>query len=85
LPNKRSEYWDVIYDINKVLNIKIKTMTVFALLMLMLERKNINFDNDSIFYADKNIKSYREEVVEKIIGKKLEIKDLNLPQIDIVK
>lgn len=31
IPNKRTDYWNVVYDINKILNLKIKTISIPAL------------------------------------------------------
>lgn len=51
LPNKRSEYWNVIKDISHVLGIKIQSITVGILLVCMWNNKSIDFSRND-FYID---------------------------------
>lgn len=70
LPNKRSEYWRVINDINNVLNIQISSLSIGALLILLWNLKPIDICNHT-FYADyKNlqIRTYLEELLERKIN-----------------
>ena len=40
-PNKRSEFWEVLYDIEKVLGIQTRSLTVGALMMLLWNQRKI--------------------------------------------
>ena len=40
-PNKRSEFWEVLYDIEKVLGIQTRLLTVGALMMLLWNHRKI--------------------------------------------
>lgn len=51
LPNKRTDYWNVITDINSVLNIKIKTTSILALALYYWTETPLNLLNDD-FYLD---------------------------------
>ncbi len=48
LPNKRTDYWNVIYDINNILKIKIKTISILALAVYYWT--NISFNINDDFY-----------------------------------
>lgn len=68
LPNKRTDYWNVISDINKVLNIKLKTMTIGSLVYLMWNNKKINLND--LAYLDNsntNIKKKIEDIMNQNI------------------
>lgn len=84
LPNRRSEYWHIIQDISNVVNVKIGTLTIFALMLCIWNRKSLNL-NESIFYADKNTDSYRSQILEPLIGRVLNLGYSPKPQIDIAK
>lgn len=51
LPNKRTDFWNVLKDINNVLNIKIKTVPIMSLATLYWLGKELDFKNDK-FYLD---------------------------------
>ena len=51
LPNKRTDYWNVISDINTILGVKIKTISILALALYYWTDTPINFKDDS-FYLD---------------------------------
>lgn len=51
LPNKRTDYWNVITDINSVLNIKIKTLSILALAFYYWTETPLDLLNDD-FYLD---------------------------------
>ena len=53
LPNQRSEYWQLIADIKKVLDIKIGTLTIGALSILIWNRKKVVVKSAEEFYIDK--------------------------------
>jgi hypothetical protein len=63
LPNNRTDYWNVVKDINKVLSIKIKTCSLLALFLLYWSNEKIDFFDDS-FYLDSD--NNRLTIVEKI-------------------
>ncbi len=52
LPNKRSEYWRVIQDIANVLDIRIASITIGAMLQLLWTNHNLKVDCWTNFYAD---------------------------------
>ena len=85
LPNKRSEYWHIIYDIKKILGVKISTITIFSLMLLIWNKKYLDLENQDIFYVDKDTNSYKHSVLEKLIGRSLNITKSILPQIEVVK
>lgn len=83
LPNTRSEYWRVINDINNVLNIKISSLSIGALLILLWNLKSIDICSHS-FYADyKNlqIRTY----LENLLGRKINISEGYLSILEINK
>lgn len=49
LPNKRTDYWNVVTDVNKILGIKIKTISILALALHYWTNTPINFRNDDYF------------------------------------
>lgn len=51
LPNKRTDYWNVISDINDILGVKIKTISILALALYYWTDSSIDFLNDD-FYLD---------------------------------
>lgn len=55
LPNKRSEYWQVIQDISQVLKIRIGSITIGVLLIMMWENRKLNQNIWQKLYADASI------------------------------
>lgn len=49
LPNKRTDYWNVITDINSVLGIKIKTISILCLALYYWTNSVIDFTSDDFF------------------------------------
>lgn len=49
LPNKRTDYWNVVTDVNKILGIKIKTISILALALHYWTNTPINFRTDEYF------------------------------------
>ena len=84
LPNKRSEYWHIIKDVSDAYGIRIRTLTIFALLLLIWNRLPVTFAKD-MFYADVNIKSYRTHFLDKLLGRPLNLGPTPRPEIDIAK
>ena len=74
LPNRRSEYWNVIKDIKQVLNIKINSMTVGTLIILVWNRVKLPFNSNEIFYADSEQNSIKNKI-ESVLNRKLNIKE----------
>lgn len=70
LPNKRTDYWQVLKDIKNVIGLKISTITFGALLILMWNFKSV--DDFDRFYIDVDNSSIRKEI-EKIIGRRARI------------
>ena len=70
LPNKRTDYWQVVKDIKEVTGIKIRTLTIGALLLMLWNHVELqDFGN---FYIDVENTSIRKEL-ERIIGRKIQI------------
>ncbi len=62
LPNQRSEYWQVIADIKKVLNIRIATLTIGAMLIIAWKQKVLNLSTQQLPYGDDEKYSIRNDV-----------------------
>ena len=72
LPNKRTDYWQVIKDIRNVIKMPICTITFGALLILMWNIKEIKeFDS---FYMDVDHSSIRNDI-SKILGRSINISE----------
>ncbi len=54
-PNKRTDYWNVVNDINNVLGIKIKTISVMALLCNLWLKQEDFILNDNYFLHRDNL------------------------------
>lgn len=71
LPNKRQGYFQVIKDINRVLGLKIQTISVGGLLILLWNDINVEF-GEKLFYADFDNMSIRE-ALENLLKRKIYI------------
>lgn len=72
LPNKRTDYWQVVKDIKAVLDIKISTLTFGALLLFIWNGADVSdFDQ---FYVDVDCSSIRNKVEEEL-GRRIRIPD----------
>lgn len=49
LPNHRTDYWNVVSDINNILGIKIKTISILALALYYWTGTPLDFSNDDFF------------------------------------
>lgn len=85
LPNRRSEYWHIIQDIENVFGVQIGTVTIFALMLFNWNRWILDLSEAQVFFADRETDSYRTEVLEIIIGRALHLGTAPRPQIDIAK
>ena len=65
LPNKRSEFWQFINDIKKVLNISINTITISGLLLLSWTRQKLIFTKKNEYYID-NENTSLKKILESI-------------------
>jgi len=70
LPNKRTDYWQVVKDIKDVTGIKIQTITIGALLIMLWN--NLQMQDFLNFYIDVDNTSIRE-VLEEMIGRKVQL------------
>lgn len=70
LPNKRTDYWQVVQDINKITGIKINTITFGALLVLLWN--HVRLTDFSRFYIDIEDPSIREEI-RQLLGRDIRI------------
>lgn len=73
LPNKRTEYWELITDIEAVVKVKIATLPLSALLALVWSRSQLNLND---FYLGKYNTSART-AISKILGRSIKIPDKN--------
>lgn len=85
LPNRRSEYWSIVQDVKKTLGIPIGTVTVLGLMLMNWNRRRFNFSKGHTFYADRDTKSYRSEILEPYFGRKLNLSTRPLSEVDIAK
>lgn len=67
-PNKRQGYFQVIKDIKKVLNLKIQTISLGALLVLVWNGVQVNFISRE-FYVDFDNLSIREAIENRLMRK----------------
>lgn len=49
LPNKRTDYWNVITDVTSILGIKIKTISILALALHYWTKTPLNLQNDDYY------------------------------------
>lgn len=85
LPNWRSEYWRIIQDIRKVIGVKVGTVTVLALCLLVWRGRSMSDLPPDLFYVDVDTNSYREAVLEPLLGRKLRIGSAPRPFVEVVK
>ena len=72
LPNRRSEYWQVIRDIKQVLDLQINSLTIGMLVVLIWNRISISFDSPEMLYVDSDLYTLRDKF-ERILGRELNI------------
>jgi Fe-S-cluster-containing hydrogenase component 2 len=72
LPNKRTDYWNVVKDIRKIVDVQIGTISIGALLILLWNRKLIVLAPKNQFYTDVDSYSIRK-VLEEIIERKINL------------
>lgn len=53
LPNKRSDYWNVIDDISKITNIKIKSLSLISLALLYWTNNDLDIKSDYFYISNK--------------------------------
>ena len=85
LPNRRSEYWHIIQDINNVLNVKVGTLTILTLMMANWFHISLDVSNCETFYIDRDVDSYRKKILEPFIGRIVNLESATHPQVDVVK
>jgi hypothetical protein len=71
-PNLRSEYWQVIKDIKDVLNVKIGSITIGALIIIVWSRASIAIETGEELYIDADSPSLRPKL-GRILGRGLKI------------
>jgi len=52
LPNKRSDYWNVIEDIFKITGIKIETLTLLSLAVIFWTNHHLDFESGTFFLSN---------------------------------
>ncbi len=85
LPNWRSEYWRIIQDIRKVVGVKVGTVTVLALCLLIWRGRKMSELPPNLFHVDIETPSYREAVLEPLLGRKLRIGLAPRPFVEVAK
>lgn len=69
LPNRRSEYWEIVKDVREVIGVRIGTITTLALhLLIWSSGMPASFE---IFHVDKESDSYRSTVLERLLTRPL--------------
>lgn len=69
LPNRRSEYWEIIRDIREVTGVRIATVTTLACHLLLWNCTKLS--SFELFCVDKDSSSYRKSVLEQVLGRPL--------------
>jgi Fe-S-cluster-containing hydrogenase component 2 len=72
LPNRRSEYWQVIKDIKQVLDLQINSLTIGMLVLLVWNRIKISLDSQEVLYVDSDQYTLKDRF-ERILGRELNI------------
>lgn len=85
LPNRRSDYWSLIEDINNVLKIRIRTLSLLALLLAVWNNKKLSLEGSALFCVDRSMKDYATDVLEPFIGRKLLCRDARSSSITVMK
>jgi hypothetical protein len=85
LPNRRSEYWRIIKDVRNVIGVKIGTVTVLALCLLVWRGRRISELPSGIFHVDIDTPSYREAVLQPLLGRELRIGFQSRPWVEVAK
>jgi hypothetical protein len=85
LPSRRSEYWHILQDIANVLKIRIGTVTIFALLLCIWNRKSLDLTDGHPFYVDRDTSSYRAQVLDALVGRSLNLGIAPQPHVDMAK
>ena len=70
LPNRRSEYWQVIKDIKQVLDLQINSLTIGMLVLLVWNRIKISLNSQEMLYVDSDLYTLRDKF-ERILGREL--------------
>ena len=83
LPNKRSEYWEIVKDIREVIGVRIGTITTLALHLSLWNRTTMS--SFELFHIDKDSDSYRSVVLEKLLGRPLTLGAKQKSWIEIAK
>lgn len=63
LPNKRTDYWNVITDVNNVLGIKIKTISILALALHYWTNTVLALDTDDFYLCSNNSTMSKENAI----------------------
>jgi hypothetical protein len=77
LPRQRTDYWLVLKDIKGVLDVRIGTLTIGALMILVWEQEYVHILVDNQFYADDDNRSIRK-ALESILERELNVSPRHL-------
>jgi len=78
VPNSRSEYWQLIKDVRDVLNVKINSVTIGALIVMIWNRAKIEISVGEELYIDIGAPSLRPKI-EVILKRPLNISGNGYP------
>lgn len=73
LPNKRSEYWALIEDIQSVTGVEIRTVSMLSMMLALWNRKEVDVTTDRHFFVTRSTESYRAGVLEIMLGRRLRL------------
>jgi Fe-S-cluster-containing hydrogenase component 2 len=68
LPNRRSEYWRIVADIQRVTDVRVLTISMLSLMFAVWRQHKLTRSMCDLFYADEQTKSYLWDVVTKALG-----------------
>lgn len=68
LPNKRTDYWNVITDINNILGIKIKTISILALAFHYWTKTQLDLLNDDFYLEHSDPTMHSTSILMKAFG-----------------
>ncbi len=84
-PNRRTDYWEILRDINAVLSLRVGTISLMALMLLVWNRSELDRKTLEYFYTDPSSDSYLNEVLVKLIGRELNLSASSSSYLEVIK
>ena len=84
-PNRRTDYWEILRDINTVLRLKVGTISLMSLMLLVWNRSELDRQTLECFYTDPSAESYLDEVLVKLIGRELNLSASSSSFLEVIK